>query len=101
MNEALRHRGPDDGRIWAEAEKEVVLGQRRLAIIDLSGRRTADAFGRWSLRHHFQRRIYNYRAIREELPLPVASCAVIQIRRFCLSPAHFGVSKTPSSAPLD
>ncbi|MGA2818753.1 MAG: asparagine synthetase B, partial [Xanthobacteraceae bacterium] len=36
MNETLRHRGPDDGGIWAEAETGVVLGQRRLAIIDLS-----------------------------------------------------------------
>src|SRR5262245_14843024 len=36
MNETLRHRGPDDGGIWAEAESGVVLGQRRLAIIDLS-----------------------------------------------------------------
>jgi asparagine synthase (glutamine-hydrolysing) len=36
MNETLRHRGPDDSGIWAEAESGVVLGQRRLAIIDLS-----------------------------------------------------------------
>ena len=36
MNETLRHRGPDDSGVWAEAESGVVLGQRRLAIIDLS-----------------------------------------------------------------
>jgi asparagine synthase (glutamine-hydrolysing) len=36
MNETLRHRGPDDSGVWAEAGSGVVLGQRRLAIIDLS-----------------------------------------------------------------
>jgi asparagine synthase (glutamine-hydrolysing) len=68
MNETLRHRGPDDGGIWAEAETGVVLGQRRLAIIDLSPggaqpMRSAD--GRYVIT--FNGEIYNYRFIRNEL----------------------------------
>ena len=68
MNEALRHRGPDDGRIWAEAETGVMLGQRRLAIIDLSpggAQPMHSADGRYVIT--FNGEIYNYRAIREEL----------------------------------
>jgi asparagine synthase (glutamine-hydrolysing) len=34
MNAVLRHRGPDDGGVWSDGP--IGLGQRRLAIIDLS-----------------------------------------------------------------
>src|SRR5260370_18172739 len=36
MIETVRHRGPDAGAVWVEAESGAALGQRRLAIIDLS-----------------------------------------------------------------
>src|SRR5260370_41371255 len=36
MTEALRHRGPDDGGVWVDAEEGIALGNRRLAIIDIS-----------------------------------------------------------------
>ena len=36
MIETVRHRGPDAGAVWVEAAGGVALGQRRLAIIDLS-----------------------------------------------------------------
>ena len=36
MCEALRHRGPDDGGVWCSPEDGVGLGQRRLAVIDLT-----------------------------------------------------------------
>ena len=36
MIETVRRRGPDAGEVWVEAEGGVALGQRRLAIIDLS-----------------------------------------------------------------
>lgn len=36
MAEALRHRGPDDGDVWADSAAGIALAQRRLAIIDLS-----------------------------------------------------------------
>src|SRR3984893_15704097 len=68
MNEILRHRGPDDGKVWIDAQGGVVLGQRRLAIIDLSS-------GGAQPMHSADRRyvitfngvIYNYREIRREL----------------------------------
>jgi asparagine synthase (glutamine-hydrolysing) len=36
MADTLRHRGPDDGGIWAEAAAGIALGHRRLSIVDLS-----------------------------------------------------------------
>ena len=36
MSDALRHRGPDDGGSWSDAEAGIALGSRRLAIVDLS-----------------------------------------------------------------
>ena len=68
MNETLRHRGPDDSGIWAEAESGVVLGQRRLAIIDLSpggAQPMHSADRRYVIT--FNGEIYNYRDIRKEL----------------------------------
>ena len=68
MNETLRHRGPDGGGVWAEAETGVVLAHRRLAIIDVSPggaqpMHSADA--RYVIT--FNGEIYNYRGIRDEL----------------------------------
>ena len=34
--EALRWRGPDDGGMWSDDESGIVLGHRRLSILDLS-----------------------------------------------------------------
>lgn len=36
MSDTLIHRGPDDGGAWIDPEAEIVLGHRRLAIVDLS-----------------------------------------------------------------
>jgi len=68
MNETLRHRGPEDIGVWAEAESGVVLGQRRLAIIDLSpggAQPMHSADRRYVIT--FNGEIYNYRDIRHEL----------------------------------
>ena len=68
MNETLRHRGPDDGGVWVDAEAGAVLGQRRLAIIDLSpggAQPMQSADRRYVIT--FNGEIYNYRAIRDEL----------------------------------
>src|SRR4249919_2958195 len=68
MIETVRHRGPDAGEVWVEAEGGVALGQRRLAIIDLSpgGAQPMHSADR---RHVivFNGEIYNYRDIRREL----------------------------------
>lgn len=36
MCEAIQHRGPDDQGIWSDLDAGIVLGQRRLSIVDLS-----------------------------------------------------------------
>jgi len=75
MIETVRHRGPDAGAVWVEAESGVVLGQRRLAIIDLSpgGAQPMHSADR---RHviTFNGEIYNYRDIRRELA--AAGCSM-------------------------
>src|SRR6202023_4389187 len=68
MNETLLHRGPDAGEVWVEPEAGIVLGQRRLAIIDLTpggAQPMHSADGRYVIT--FNGEIYNYRDIRREL----------------------------------
>ena len=68
MIETVRHRGPDGGGVWVEAEGGVALGQRRLAIIDLSpggAQPMHSADGRFAIT--FNGEIYNYRDIRRDL----------------------------------
>jgi asparagine synthase (glutamine-hydrolysing) len=68
MTAALAHRGPDDGGTWADPGERVSLGNRRLAIIDLSaaGRQPmADASGRVVLTYNGM--IYNFQELRREL----------------------------------
>jgi asparagine synthase (glutamine-hydrolysing) len=36
MTDAISYRGPDDSGVWLEATRGVVLGHRRLSIVDLS-----------------------------------------------------------------
>src|SRR4029450_6015535 len=64
MRDRLRYRGPDDAGVWIDAETGVALGQRRLAIIDLSPlghQPMASADGRYVLDYNGE--IYNYREI--------------------------------------
>ena len=68
MAATLAHRGPDDSGTWIDPVAGVVLGFRRLAVIDLSphGRqpmRSSD--GRFVI--VFNGEIYNFRDLRQEL----------------------------------
>jgi len=66
MNHALAHRGPDAEGLWSD--EHIVLGHRRLAIIDLSeaGRQPmVSANERFVL--VFNGEIYNYRELRQLL----------------------------------
>lgn len=68
MNQRMYHRGPDAGGIWASDDKSVVLGHRRLSIIDLSengAQPMHSASGRYVC--VFNGEIYNYRTIRNKL----------------------------------
>jgi asparagine synthase (glutamine-hydrolysing) len=68
MRDALAHRGPDGAGIWSAADGSVVLGHRRLAILDLSATGaqpmvTADQ----RLAITFNGEIYNHGELRAEL----------------------------------
>src|SRR5437773_2168264 len=68
MTDAFAHRGPDDAGTWADVEAGVVLGHRRLAIVDLSpaGHEPMhSANGRFVLT--FNGEIYNHGELREGL----------------------------------
>jgi asparagine synthase (glutamine-hydrolysing) len=68
LNDLQRRRGPDGAGLWSSDDNCVVLGHRRLAIIDTgsSGAQPmSDATGRWVI--SFNGEIYNYRALRQEL----------------------------------
>jgi asparagine synthase (glutamine-hydrolysing) len=66
--DAMTHRGPDDAGIWRSVDRRVVLGHRRLAILDLSAaghQPMQDAAG--ALTVVFNGEIYNYRDLQQEL----------------------------------
>lgn len=68
MTDVLRHRGPDDSGIWTDASAGVVLGFRRLSIIDLSPeghQPMTSADGRYVV--IFNGEIYNFSELRQEL----------------------------------
>jgi asparagine synthase (glutamine-hydrolysing) len=68
LNALQRQRGPDGDGLWASADNRIVLGHRRLAIIDTgaSGAQPMqDATRRWVI--SFNGEIYNYAALRCEL----------------------------------
>lgn len=68
MTDALRHRGPDDRGVWVDAAHGVALGNRRLAIIDISptGHQPMQS-GNGRLTMVFNGEVYNHRALRAEL----------------------------------
>ena len=67
MGDAIRHRGPDSGDMWMDAQKGICLIHRRLAIIDLSQaghQPMVSADGRYQL--VFNGEIYNHSDLRRE-----------------------------------
>jgi asparagine synthase (glutamine-hydrolysing) len=68
LNDWQRHRGPDGVGLWASADERVILGHRRLAIIETGAagaQPMTDATGRWVIT--FNGEIYNYRELRSQL----------------------------------
>ena len=61
----LSHRGPDDGQV--KSADNVILGHRRLSIIDLAGssQPMSDPTGRYTLTYNGE--IYNYAEVRNRL----------------------------------
>jgi len=68
LNDFQRHRGPDGEGLWSSDDDRLVLGHRRLAIIDTghSGSQPmADTSRRWMIT--FNGEIYNHLELRSEL----------------------------------
>jgi asparagine synthase (glutamine-hydrolysing) len=68
MSDALRHRGPNDAGVWADADAGIALSMRRLAILDLSPaghQPMTSSSGRYIF--VFNGEIYNYQDLRDEL----------------------------------
>ncbi len=68
MNERIYHRGPDASGVWASGDRRVVLGHRRLSIIDLSaggGQPMESHNNRYVIAYNGE--IYNYPVIRDKL----------------------------------
>lgn len=68
MRDSLTHRGPDDAGVWESPSGAVLLGSRRLAILDLSpGGHQPMEDEASSLVIVFNGEIYNYLELAEEL----------------------------------
>src|SRR5215470_10805860 len=68
MRDTMAHRGPDGGGLWISDDRQVGLGHRRLAIIDLTttaNQPMANEDG--SIRLVFNGEIYNHAEVRREL----------------------------------
>lgn len=67
MNQALRHRGPDGEGIWSGDGGRIVLGHRRLAVVDLAPRASQPMHYEDRYTLTFNGEIYNYLELRTEL----------------------------------
>jgi asparagine synthase (glutamine-hydrolysing) len=67
MTDSIAHRGPDDEGVFISRDKQVGLGSRRLAIIDLSqnGHQPMTYLNRYTIT--FNGEIYNFQEEREKL----------------------------------
>ena len=67
MTDALAHRGPDGEGLWQDDSGHMLLGHRRLSVIDLSeaGTQPMHYMDRYTIIHNGE--IYNYIELREEL----------------------------------
>lgn len=77
MADSLRHRGPDAGGVWSDAEAGIGLAHRRLSILDLSpqgAQPMVSTSGRFVLCYNGE--IYNYTVLRRE----IESCRTVTWR---------------------
>ena len=68
MMDSMVHRGPDDGGYWIDSAQGLVLGHRRLAILDLTqsgSQPKGSRSGRFTV--VFNGEIYNFKELRSEL----------------------------------
>ncbi|RYZ19946.1 MAG: asparagine synthetase B, partial [Sphingobacteriales bacterium] len=67
MCDAQKHGGPDDAGIWTDAAAGLVLGHRRLSLLDLSSAGHQPMIWRDRYVISFNGEIYNFQTIRREL----------------------------------
>jgi len=68
MRDSMIHRGPDGSGLWISENKKVILGHRRLSILDLSEKANQPMSNEdGSLQIVFNGEIFNYQDIRLEL----------------------------------
>lgn len=68
MNDAIRHRGPDDSGVWLDEAAHIALGHRRLSIVDLSpAGHQPMVSNSGGLIIAFNGEIYNFRELRDRL----------------------------------
>src|SRR6516225_7637471 len=68
MADAIRHRGPDDAGIYQDSDAGLVLGHRRLSIVDLSPlghQPMVSSDGRYVI--VFNGEVFNHHRLRPEL----------------------------------
>jgi len=68
MNNTIKHRGPDHGDYYINSQDKLIIGNRRLAIIDLESRSNQPLISRYSKNViSFNGEIYNYEYLKKEL----------------------------------
>ena len=70
MNRAIAHRGPDDEGLWASPDRRVLLGHRRLSILDLSANGHQPMVAPGGAVIVFNGEIYNFQELRRDLAGP-------------------------------
>ena len=68
MTDTLAHRGPDGEDTWTDVDNGIVLGHRRLAIVDLGptgSQPMTSSSGRWVITYNGE--IYNHPQLRRQL----------------------------------
>ena len=68
MTDRLAHRGPDSSGLWLDDRRDVVLGHRRLSVIDTSdggAQPMLSESGRWAMAYNGE--VYNFLDLRRQL----------------------------------
>ena len=101
MINSLSHRGPDDSGFWVDVKQKIVLGHRRLSILDLkpTGHQPMESSqGRFVIIYNGE--IYNYLDLKQQLDEEIAtkwrghSDTEILLRGF----EHWGIKNTLDKA---